>query len=332
MSYGAQVKFGIGRQASVNSWITTAGSFHAMGILNDSIGMEFQELISQNLNGTFQQGASYQGLTNVTGTVEAEATPRNLAILLAAVVNHAPAAVPSGTALVNYTFLPNTVDFSSTFVKAPFSVYKQFSDASSAELYYDCQFSQLDLAFSAGEFFKVKGTLGGGTRLATGIGSLNVFPNAADIGREFPWSVSSVSYGGTGLSNFSDITVSLNEQVEPLFTMNASLAPFKFTRKGFREVTVNGTFYMNDRTFLNNFVGQTQARLILTAMNTLTTIQSGYYDTFTVDIPQLKITQFKMSVTGPGEVAVKFTGRGVADPSSNYVAQFTLQNTYTPGY
>lgn len=332
MSYGTNVKFGIAKQLTPNSYVTSAGSFHAMGILNDSIGLEFQELISQNLNGSFQQGASYQGLTNVNGQVECEASPRDIGILLASVVNAAPVAVASGAALMNYTFLPNTSDFSSTLVKNPMTVYKQFSDSTSAELYYDCQFSQLDLTFSQGEFFKAKATLGGGTRLPTGIGSLSVVPNAADAARLSPWNVNSVSYGGSGLSNMSDVTISLNEQVEPLYTLNASLAPFKFTRKSFREVTVNGTFYMTDRTFLNNFIAGTQQRLLVTAMNTLAAIQSGYFDTFVVDVPQLKLTQFKMSVSGPGEVAVKFTGRGVADPSSNYVVQYTLQNTYTPTY
>ena len=51
------------------------------------------------------------------------------------------------------------------------------------------------------------------------------------------------------------------------------------------------------------------------------------YNTLTIDVPQLKITQFKPSVSGPGEVSVPVTGRGVIDPSSSYALQFTLINT-----
>jgi hypothetical protein len=66
--------------------------------------------------------------------------------------------------------------------------------------------------------------------------------------------------------------------------------------------------------------------------NTRAVIQSGYYDTFLVDVPQLKFTQFKPGASGPGEVSVSVTGRGVTDPTSDYDVQFTLQNTYAAGY
>lgn len=331
MSYGAQVKFGIARQASAGTGVTDATSFHALAFLTEDIGLEAEELISANLTGRFEEGASYSGPRNVAGTLEYEVTPRNLGAVLAAVVNHSPGAVTSGS-VITRTFLPNTADFSSFFVKAPWTVYKQFADASSAEHFYDCQMGQLSFQFGAGAF--LRGTMGtvGGTRTATGIGSMAVVPPASDVGRLFPWNVCSVSYGGSGVSNFSEITVNLNESIEPLNALNASLAPFKFTRSANREVTVNGTFYMTDRSMLNNFVAETQARLLLTAINTRAAIQSGYYDTFTIDIPQLKITTFKPGASGPGEVAVQFTARGVLDPTSFYSIQFTQASSYAAGY
>lgn len=331
MSYGAQVKFGIARQASAGTAVTDPTSFHGLAFTGESVGLEQQELISENLTGQFEQGATYSGPRNVAGTIDMELTPRNLGASLAAAVSHSPASVTSAS-IRTLTFLPNTADFSSFFCKAPWTVYKQFSDANSAEQFYDCQFGQLAFQFGAGAFLRGSLTCVGGTRTATGVGSAAIQPLAADVGRLYPWNVSSVSYGGSGVSNFSEITVSLNENIEPLNSLNASLAPFKFTRSGFREVTVNGTFYMTDRTMLNNFVNETQARLLLTAINTVAAIQSGYFNTFTIDIPQLKITEFKPSASGPGEVAVSFTGRGVLDPSSSYAVQFTLVTTWQAGF
>lgn len=330
MSYGAQIKLGIARQAAANSWVTNATSYHGIALTDESLGIESDEVISQNLTGTFNQGASYQGTTKINGTLSFEVTPRNLAAILSAVV--APPTVVASGSVETYTFLPNIVDFSSTLVKSPFTVYKQFSDSNSAELYYDCQFGQLDLTFSQGAFLKGQATLVGGTRLANGIGSMNVLPAPSDVGRLFPWNVASVSYGGSALSVASDITVSLNENVDGLYSLNASLAPLKFTRTGFREVTVNGTFYMNDRSLLNNFVANVQQRLLITSINTVAAIQSGYYDTLVVDVPQFKITAFKPGASGPGEVSVKFSGRGVLDPTSSYVVQYTVTNTYAAGY
>lgn len=331
MSYGAQIKYGLARQASAGTAVTDPTSFHGFAFTSEGVGYEAEELISQNLTGRFSQGAAYSGPRNVAGTIEFEVTPRNLGAALASAVNHSPTSVTSAS-IRTLTFLPTTVDFSSFLVKSPWTVYKQFTDATSAEHFYDCQFGQIAFQFGAGAFLRGTLTCAGGTRTATGIGSADILPPASDVGRLFPWNVSSVSYGGSGVSNFSEITVTINESIEPLNALNASLSPFKFTRSGFREVTVNGTFFMTDRTMLNNFVNETQARLLITAINTQAAIQSGYFNTFTIDVPQLKITEFKPSATGPGEVAVTVTGRGVIDPTSAYDVQMTMVTTWQAGF
>jgi hypothetical protein len=329
MSYGAQAKVGFARQTNPGSYViatASPNSFHAMGFVSHNIGYESDELISQSLIGKFEQGASYAGASRVNGTIEFEATPRNILTALGLAVNYQPATVNSGTNR-NWTFLPNTVDYDSSYIKAPWTMYSQFSDSQSADLFYDMQFGQLDFVLSQGQFTRGRLQCAGGARVANGVGSSSIVPDASDASRLFPWNVASVSYGGAALSTASDMTISLNENVAALYTINGTLTPFKYTRTGFREVTVNGTFYMTDRSMLNNFTGQTQARLLVTLISTIAAIQSGYYNTLTIDVPQLKITQFKPAVPGPGEVAVPFTGRGVLDASSNYALQFTLLNS-----
>ncbi|CAB4169965.1 hypothetical protein UFOVP1082_45 [uncultured Caudovirales phage] len=331
MSYGAQIKFGIARQATEGTAVAVATSYHPMPLLSEDVGFEFDELISQNLTGRFDQGASYTGTSRVNGTIEFEITPRNIGAALASCVNYNPATATSGT-VKTYTFLPNTADFSATAVKAPFTVYKQFADATSAEQFFDVQFGQLEISVAQGQFLKCRLTAAGGARSPNGVGSLAVTPDATDVGRLFPWNVASISYGGSGLSTMSEVTVALNESIQPVYAVNGSLAPLKYSRSGFREVTVNGTFYMNDRAILNNMIAGTQSRLVITLVSTIAAIQSGYYNTLSIDVPQLKITQFKPGVSGPGEVSVSFTGRGVLDPTSSYTVQYTLQNTYGAGY
>jgi hypothetical protein len=329
MSYGAQAKVGFARQTNPGSYVIATSaptSYHAMGFVSHDIGLEKEELISQNLIGRFEQGATYDGTGRVNGTIEFEATPRNLLTALGLAVNHVAAAVNSGS-LRTWTFLPNTADFDSSYIKAPWTMYSQFADSNSADLFFDLQFGQLDMVLSQGQFTRGRLQCVGGKRVATGVGSANIVPDASDAGRLFPWNVASISYGGTALQTASEITVSLNESIEGLYTINGSLEPFKYTRTGFREVTVNGTFYMTDRSMLNNFVSGTQARLLITLVSTIAAIQSGYYNTMTIDVPQLKITAFKPAVSGPGEVSIPFTGRGVIDSSSNYALQFTLVNT-----
>ena len=331
MSYGAQIKFGLARQSAGGTAVTAAGSFHGFALLSESVGLEKDELVSQNLVGRFEQGAVYSGISKVAGTIEFEVTPRNLHTALAAGVNWSPASVTSAS-IRTLTFLPNTADYDSTYVKAPWTIYKQFTDAASAESFYDCQAGQLELTVGQGQLLKGKLTISGGARSTNGVGSLSVLPDASDVGVLFPWNVTSISYGGAALASASELTITLNENVDALYTVNGTLSPFKFTRTGFREVTVNGNFYFNDRTMLNNFAAETQARLLVTIQNTRSAVQSGYFNTLTIDVPQLKITAFKPSVSGPGEVSVPFTGRAVLDPTSFYSVQFTTVTTWQAGF
>jgi hypothetical protein len=331
MSYGAQIKFGMARQTAGATPVTVPTSFHAMPLLNEDVGLEKQELISQNLIGRFEQGAVYSGVARIAGTIAFELTPRSMLAALASCVNWSPASVPSGS-IVTHTFLPNTQDYDGTYVKNPWTIYKQFTDAQSAEQFYDCQMGQLALTVGQGQFLKGSLTVNGGARSANGVGSGNIVPNAADVGVLFPWNVASLSYGGAAMSQASELTVTLNENIDSLYTVNGALNPFKYTRTGFREVTVNGTFYMTDRTVLNNFAADTQARLLMTIVNTRTAIQSGYFNSLTIDVPQLKITAFKPGASGPGEVSVTFQARGVIDPSSFYSIQFTTVTSYQANF
>lgn len=332
MSYGAQVKFGIARQTAAGSGqaATAAGSFHHVPLISEDVGLEKDEVISANLTGRFEQGAVYDGVNRVSGTIEFEPTPKALGALLTAMCN-TPISTTSGS-LRALEFLPQATDYSSTIIQQPFTIYKQFTDATSAEYYFDCQFGQLEMTFAQGQLLRGRATVAGGSRAATGIGSLALPLDTNDLSLGMLWDATSISYGGAGVGIYSDLTVSLNESIEPLYTLNGTLAPYKFTRTGFREVTVNGTMYFADRTVLNDFVSGTQKRLLIHAQARKTQIQSGYYATLTVDVPQLKITQFKPGASGPGEVSVSFTGRGVLDPSSSYTIKYTLVNTYGQSY
>lgn len=338
MSYGAQIKFGLARQSAgatpVNP-VTSPGSYHGFALLSEDIGLEKAELISQNLIGKFEQGAVFGGVAKINGTITFELTPKNMLAALAACVNHAPTSAASGS-MTTYTFLPNTQDYDATYVKAPWTVYKQFTGVgavgSAAEQFYDVQFGQLELSVGQGQFLKGRLTANGGARTLNGVGSANVVPLTSDVGILDPWNVASISLGGAAMNQASELTITLDENIDSLYTINGTLAPFKYTRTGFREVTVRGTFYMTDRSILDAFANETQQQLLVTITNTKTAIQSGYANSLKIDVPQLKITQFKPGASGPSEVSVSFQARGVVDPNSGYSIQYTAITTWSGGF
>lgn len=327
MSYGANAKFAIGLQTTGGTAVTAAGSFHRVPLLSEDIGLEKEEVISENLTGRFEQGSVYDGTSMVAGTIEVEVTPKSLGAILLACVN-TPSRVGSGS-LSTFTFMPRTADFSNTLVNAPVTIYKQFTDADSAEQFYDCQFDSIEFQIRNGELLRARANVAGGTRAATGVGSLAIPEELPDVGRHFTWNVASISYGGSGQKTFTELTITQKENIGPLYTLDGTLNPSKFTHEGFREVTVSGTFLMADRAVLNDFVTGTKRRLIATMKGTnLTEIQSGYSNLLEIDIPQLKVTEFKPGISGVGEVEVSFSGRALIDPNSGYTIKYTLINTY----
>lgn len=327
MSYGAQMKFGIARQTVGGTAVTAVGSFFPLAVVNEGLSLEKEELISQNLSGRFEQGAVYDGVSTVRGTIEFEVTPSNLIPLLMATVNYQPTNVSSGS-LRSMTWLPNTQDFSSLLVKAPITAYKQFSDSTSADLFYDCQFGQLDLVFGQGQFMRARATVVGGTRTATGVGSMALIPVAGSLEELFPWNVTSAMLGSNPLRDATEVTISLNENIDALYSINGTLDPYKYTRSGFREVTVNGTAYLTSREMMDMYAAGTMTSLTLTSVNTRTAIQSGYFHSLMVEIPRLKFTSVQQSAAGPGEVALQFTGRGVVSPTSGYSIRFVSVTTW----
>jgi hypothetical protein len=330
MPYGAQIKFGIARQTATNSAgaVTIAGSFHHVPLVSEDVGYEKSEIISENLIGRFEQGAVFDGTAIVQGTIEFEPLPKSLGAILTAICGPCAtgSAVVSGS--TNFLpFVPRTSDTGSGMVLNPMTIYKQFSDSNSAEQFYDCQIGQLEFTFAQGALARARATVVGGNRTVA-IGSLALPLDTAEAGQGWLWDVTSISMGGGAISNLSEITVALNEGVEPVYTLNGTLTPYKYARGSFREVTVSGTALFDSRSLFNDFIAGTQRQLLITSRNTRYAIQSGYFPTFTIDIPQLKITEMKPGASGPGELQVSFTGRGVVDPSSSYSIKYTLLSSY----
>ena len=259
--------------------------------------------------------------------IEFEPLPKSLGAVLMAVIGRAQTAAVSGT-LNTLGFLPRTQDYSALLCNEPITVYKQFSDSNSAELFYDCQFGSIEFLFSQGQLARARAAVVGGQRLAGGIGSLSLPLDTGEAGQGWLWDVTSISFGGAAIQNMSDITVALNEGIAPVHTLNGTLTPYKYARDSFREVTVSGTMLFDSRSLFNDFIAGTQRQLLITARNTRTAIQSGFFPTLVLDVPQLKLTAIKPTVGGPGEVSIPFTGRGVIDPSSAYAFKATLTNTF----
>ncbi|KKL79400.1 hypothetical protein LCGC14_2015250, partial [marine sediment metagenome] len=148
---------------------------------------------------------------------------------------------------------------------------------------------------------------------------------AFPVGGKYPWSVGSVSIGGAAKTEVMDMTITIDEAIEPMYTLNGSVFPSRTKRTGFRTVAIEGTVKFDDQVEFQQFISDAEQALIVTMVGA--TVSSGFTEDFTIRAPLLRYSEFKPSLAGPGQVEVGFTARGIYSVTSATALQLTLVNT-----
>lgn len=320
MSYGQNSKIGISFQNSYGTPLQN--SVFWIPKLSESINIDKPPLIEQNLRGVFDEGAHHEGLNTISGSLEAEAAPIPLGVMLKCVMGD-PATVTSDS-LYTHTFKPRTSDWDSLCANVPVTIEK-YVDAGSADLFYDMTGSMLELSIANGEFVKAKVDFVGGQ-----------YTQQGDTAESYPsttlwsWDATSVSIGGSGKPEIMDMTLTLNENLEAQGTLDATKTPSRIKRTGFRTMEIGGTVKFDNTDEYDAFLKQSERELIVHFEGT-TQVQSGYNEALTVTVPLMRHVDFKPAAGGPGELEVSFSSKGVYSVTSATAMQIELRNSQS-GY
>lgn len=306
----------------------TAGSvnsLHQIPLLNEDLGLDQDELISQNLNGRFDEGDAYSGRRRYGGGIEAEAQPQALGALITSVVND-PTQTDSGASLATFDWEPRTGDFDATIPQRPISFYKYLVDGGSAQLFYDLVGSRLELSVTEGGFMLVRPSYLGGKTSAVASQSLTL-----DSTPRLPWNTTSLSLGGAANADFRSITITHDEQLEERFTLDGTLTTNRVKRNAARTIRVAGTLIFENQDELDNFKAEATQRFVL-SLKSATEVQSGYPYGLEIIIPSFKWLQFPVNIQGPGEIEVNFQAKGEYNAGSGTSIHYTLYNANQTGY
>lgn len=317
MSYGQLSHVAICFQ---NSWDTlNTSSLHHIQHLEESVGLNIPPLIDESAKGILDEGDTYAGARTVDGTLQINAKAIPLGALLTGAMGN-PTTVTSD-ALFTHTFKPATADFDDFSAGKPITYLKHLNDAGSATLFYNLNVSQLELSCANGEFMMATATFVGGT-----------FQQIADIsasyptGKRFTWDQSSLQLGGAANADFRDLTITMNEQIEAMHTLNNSTYPSRCKRTGQRTIEVSGTVIFDDQTEYQQFISQAEQSFVVSFRGSVE-VQSGYYDTVTIDMPALRYSEFKPVAGNTGKIEVGFTANAKYLATSATAMEITLVNT-----
>jgi hypothetical protein len=317
MSYGMKTNVGISFQNSYGTALTS--SIYWVPFLTEAFAVTKEPLVQENMSGVFDEGATYEGLNANEGTLEVEAHPISMGVLLKAIFG-APTTVTSG-AYYTHTFKPRTADFDDFAASNPVTITKALGDTGSAHQYYDMVASKLSLSVANGELFKASVEFMGGKY------SQVTAPAASyPTGKSWTWDVSSVAIAAAANADIAEINVELDEALENKYTLNASKTPSRTKRSGRRTMSVGGTLIFDTQSEYQQFLSQTERNLTV-HMRGATAVQSGYYETLTITVPLFRYVEFKPVAGGPGKLEVGFSGKGVYSTTSATMLAITLANT-----
>lgn len=316
MSYGMDADIGLSFQNSYGT--SNVASMHWLEPISESVELKKEQLVTKGLRGIYDEGIYSEGANKVEGDVTIEAKPIILGALLSAVLNRTT--VTSGS-LYTHTFKPRTTDWDTLSAERPFTYHKHMGDTGSAHIYSDLNGNTLELALANGEMLTAKLGIVGGS-YAQAAGSTASYP----AGTAINWLVASCSIAGVARDNVRALTVSLDNKLEAKLTLSNSRYPKRIKRTGPRTVSVSGTLSFTDQTDYQNFVSQTEQRLVMSVVGALS-ITSGYNETLTIDVPSMRFTEYPQAIGGPGELECQFKAVGVYNTGSATSIAITLINS-----
>jgi len=316
MAYGQSSNIGISFQDSYGTLLTS--SVYWMPHVSDGVGLNIEQLTSEESRGIYDMGDAYTGKKSVDGDLSLDVQPIPIGVIFQAIFGE-PTTVTSG-AVQSHTFKPRTADWDALSANNPFT-YHQYLDTGSAQLFSDMNASTLEISVSQGELLKMSMGMVGGSY--SQIANLTPsYPN----GEHFTWDTTSISLGGSGKTEIMDLTINIDESLEAMHTLNGSKYPSRIKRTGFRSIECNGTLKFDDQTEYQEFITQTERELIATFTGA-TEIQSGYYDMIEIKLPKLRYGELKPVAGGAGEMEVSFTGAAKYSVDSATSMQVLLVNT-----
>lgn len=316
MSYGSKSHVAICFQ---NSWdVVNTSSLHHLQHLEESVGANIPPLIDESARGVFDEGDGYGGARTVDGDLSINAKSIPLGVMFKAMFGN-PTTVTSNT-MYTHTFKPATADFDKYSAGIPFTYLKHLNDAGSAHLFYNLNATTLELGCTNGEFMTARMSVVGGS-----IQQIADIAASYPSGKRFTWDSSSLQLSGTANADFRNLTITINENIEAMHTINNSAYPSRCKRTAQRTIEVAGTYIFDDQVEYQKFLDQSEQAMVL-SFNGPSEIASGYTDQVILNLPALRYTELKPVAGNTGKIEVSVTGSGKYLTTSATALEVTLRN------
>jgi len=320
MAYGHGGHIAISFQQSFGT--AFVGSPFYFNFISESLTEKIEELVSESISGRFDENDDYGGMRGIEGEIVFEIHPTEIGVPLRAATGVRSTSYVASC--YQHLFIPNTVDWTPEIAALPPFTVEVYRGTGSAYRYFDCMANQLTIEIAQGALLKATmGIIGAQFAWAA---KLNPSYHAGSF---YTWDTCSVSLAGSAVTDVSQLTVTLHNNLAGKAYLDGKKYPSRILRDGRRTVEISGTMLLNGDTQARAFTDKTKQRMLITATQPGSVMGSQFR--LSIDVPQMQYTEFPAQLSGPGLVEVGFSAKGKLDTTSNYAIQYTLVNTQ-PAY
>lgn len=313
MAYGM---LGNAQVAVQNSYGTSnVASLYAFPIISETLEYTIDQLQEAGMYARFGESPRHKGVQGVQGQLVFEPQPTMLGLMLYLVCGSR--ATTFATSIATHVFNPrNTSDWDEK-VALPAATILLNRDANSAMAYFDVCATQLQLEIEQGALMRGTVDFVGGN-YAHVAKSAPVFPTE----RPIAWNQFSATFAGAGIGNWRSCTITINNQLEPVYLLGDSGTPSRIARTGPVMIAGEGVLLFQSNSLMDTFRNQTEQRLV---WNFTSDVASPCQ--LTIDVPAARITTYRPVINGAGLIELPVSFVGQFSVASNNAVRLALVNS-----
>lgn len=317
MAYGQDGHIGVSFQESLGTAYPANSVWH-MPFISESLTEGIEDIISESLSSRLEKPDPYEGMHSNEGDIALEVHPHNIGKWLKAWAGQE--SVSYVQSMYSHHFEPLGEDWEaekSALIPMTVEVYR---DTGSAYQYFDMLCNQLTFEISQGAIYRATAGM-----IGAQFAWMAKSAPSYEVGSYFTWDTVSVSLAGNGISDVSDMTITLNNNLAGKAFLDGNKYHGRILRDDYRTVEISGTMLLVGDAEARIYRARTPQRLVITATDPTTVMLD--HNRLEIDIPQMRYTSFPANIGGPGLVDISFEGEGGYDPTSSYAVTMTLTNT-----
>lgn len=308
MAYGMGGALGITMQQSFGTAYTTGMKFQPF--ISESLNESIPPIVVEGIRGIYDEGDSLEGAHEISGDVNFEVDPCMIGYFIKGFCHSTSYDTTTVTSYYyKHEFMPAPTDFDAMSAVPPMTM-EAYRDAGSAFQYYDCCINTLAFEFAHGALLKCTASVVGANFTMASKQTASYEPFS-----EFTWDQTSISIAGAAIDEIQDLTVTLNNNLETVGTIDGTKYPNRIQRAGKRTLEISGTILFISEAEANIFRAQTERRLVITT-------QQGC-NAITMDIPSMRYSAFPVNMGSPGKIAIGFTASGKYNAGSGTAIKIT---------